>query len=262
MSTDGYEKINLDPAFLEGLRDSLGVIGDVDAISPPQPTPLSIDLRSNPMFQGARKIDKLGASWAEFALSMAGMSGHIDLERCRRIIDFGAGFGGPTLALTELVRKNGGVVDAVEVSEGHMRLAVENGFVDPDHAHTADGIDFLEQLEEEGRQVDLVTAFMFGPDGNGDFARLFLNAASSVLKPDGKVLMTSDQGTMSAIERVIQQNGTPYEYVHGVEIDGQQQPSVIIASPADFGVQQPPTNVPLIDPGLFSIKQTSFSELF
>lgn len=135
-------------------------------------------------------------------------SGHLQPKHVQgRVIDFGCGIGTSTL----LLLRSGADVVGVDArsNKTHLRPSWEDtkalaafekaNLVPNGRILITDGLQYLNELPKNS--VDLVTSFMFGPDhiDGCPFFRNFLSAARQVLKPDGKILVTSDQGTIEMI---------------------------------------------------------------
>src|SRR3989344_7989374 len=79
---------------------------------------LQIDIGKHPAFA---KFDSLGQGSAKRAinsLQVAIRMGYIDIGKVKRILDFGAGRGGPTFVLARVAEVIGADVEAIEISDG------------------------------------------------------------------------------------------------------------------------------------------------
>jgi precorrin-6B methylase 2 len=133
----------------------------------------------------------------------------LDLDATQRIVDFGAGRGGPTFALGLLAKENGGQVDAVELEEPRGREIERTGQTRHLNVrlHIANGLKWLGDQSMAGKKYDLITAFMLGPDKEGRLSKALLDAAQCVLAPEGKVFIASDDETMAAANEVCAASG-------------------------------------------------------
>lgn len=188
-----------------------------------------IDVRTSPIFDKLHSFHQTGALTAENVLNLSASYGYIDLARSKRLLDFGAGSGGPTLALTELAKLNGGSVEVVESNPRFAQDMIELGIVTPDKVHQANGIELLSSAASTD-QYDLITAFMLGPDTNGGLTQQLLGASRNALQSSGKLLVTSDIGTMLTVRGVCDRVGVSYEYVAGLPLETGPIPDVLIAS--------------------------------
>ncbi len=110
----------------------------------------------------------------------------------------------------------GGQLIALEREAHCTQRLVDSQVLPADSVITGDGISFL----QEGRQkFDLVTAFMLGPDIDGDFSARFLCAARNSLNPGGQVLVCSEIATMSAVRRVCTSQNFSFRWIEGVPAD-------------------------------------------
>lgn len=126
----------------------------------------------------------------------------LKLAEAKRVVDFGAGDGVPTLALAQLVKQNDGTVKALE--QGPSK-AVERGLLTPDQWYMGDGLAFLDDMEG----CDLVTAFMLGPDA-GDLVSKLLKSASRALNPQGHLIIRSDPTTTRDAKDIFAEAGVTY----------------------------------------------------
>lgn len=187
-----------------------------------------VDVKSNPIFADLHSFYRTGAMRAAAILNLSEGLGYLDLSKSRRILDFGAGSGGPTLALTELAKLNGGTVEAVEAKPTHVQDIIDLGIVSPERVILGDGLKILQTTSE---RYDLITSFMLGPDDEGGrLTRALLSSSRHALMPGGSILITSDAGTMTTVKRICEQEGVPHDYIQSVPLDGGFLPSAVIAS--------------------------------
>ncbi len=145
-------------------------------------------------------------------------------------MDFGAGAGGPTIALTELVKLNGGSVEAIDSRPNLIQDMIDSGILPTDRAHHGDGLEFLSGTDSQD-QYDLITAFMFGPDNtDGGLTNQLLDASQNALKAGGKLLITSDARTMPIVRGICNRPGINYNYITGVRLENGFMPDTIVAS--------------------------------
>jgi hypothetical protein len=188
-----------------------------------------IAVEENPIFANLRSFHRRGATTAATILNMSEGFGHLNLSKAKRILDFGAGSGGPTLALVELAKLNGGTVDVVEASPIFAQDIIDSGIISPDRVIIDDGLKVLQTTSEK---YDLITSFMLGPDDlQGSLTRTLLNNSRNALNPGGSILITSDTSTMTTVKRVCEQEGMPHDYIQGVPLGGNDfLPNAVIAS--------------------------------
>jgi len=117
-----------------------------------------------------------------------------------RVLDWGAGQGTNTQALNNF----GGYVEAIDISDA-VDLIVERGVLPKERVYKQNGLQFLRDRPDT---YDLITSFLFGPlqrDGDRQFLREFYEAARVGVKPEGKILLTSDIGSFRCIEELAQE---------------------------------------------------------
>lgn len=188
-----------------------------------------VTVEGNPIFTNLHSFHRRGATTAAAILNMGEGFGYLDLSKAKRILDFGAGSGGPTLALTELTRLNGGTVDAVEANSASAQDIVSLGILTADQVIVGDA---LETLQTTSEKYDLITSFMLGPDDQqGSLTRALLYSSRNALEPGGSILITSDTSTMATVKQVCEQERIPHDYIRGIPLGGNDfLPSAVIAS--------------------------------
>lgn len=188
-----------------------------------------VTVEEDPIFTNLHSFHRQGAITAAAILNVSEGFGYLNLSKAKRILDFGAGSGGPTLALTELTRLNGGTVDAVEANSAFAQHIVDLGILSAGRVIVGNG---LETLQTTSEKYDLITAFMLGPDDpRGGLTRALLNSSRNALVPGGSILITSDTDTMTTVKRVCKQEGVPHDYIQGIPLGGNDfLPSAVIAS--------------------------------
>ena len=112
------------------------------------------------------------------------------------IVDFGCGSGGSSVVLAEF----GGAVTAVDLSQAALNYA-KRAIGNFGNCVLGDGINYLRSLP--ALSLDLVTAFLLGPDTSGDLTRSFFEAAQHALKRDGRLICASDYETIAWLKRVV-----------------------------------------------------------
>ncbi len=192
---------------------------------------LIVDVRQHPLFEGLNRLEQRSALQAETALNLLGMQGQVDLPGSKRILDFGAASGGSTLPLVRLAELNGGVVEAVERNPKSHGDLVASNILPPERVHLGDGLVFLNREMAGGERYDLITAFMFGPDRDGSLTSRLLAAARGALSGEGRLVVTSDTGTMAKVEEVCELAGCDYQVSQGVPLDQNETlPTTIVVS--------------------------------
>lgn len=136
--------------------------------------------------------------------------GQLDLSETREMLDFGTGFGGPTLALVELAILNGGNVTGVDEKDNITGSLSDEKILDGDHYIIGDG---LKVLENAASGYDLITAFMLGPDIDGQLSIKLIDLSRQSLKPKGKLLITSDHITIDFVTRACRYLNIDYRQV-------------------------------------------------
>jgi 16S rRNA G1207 methylase RsmC len=165
-----------------------------------------------PVFDRMEDMQRFGAMWAASRLLLCEAMGFLNLSDAKRIVDFGAGKGGPTFALALLAVQNGGQVDALEAEQTRVATIEATGMTEalPVRTHTADGIAWLADRAHEGNRYDLITGFMFGRDNHGHLSRALLEVSREALTPGGALLIVSDPTTMAAARAVCDEQPIVY----------------------------------------------------
>lgn len=186
-----------------------------------------VDVAASQAYENLPEVRQKSAMVAEQVLNLAEINGYIDLGNARRTLDFGAGAGGPTVALAQLADLNGGEAEAVDQYPDFTNLMVGQGILDADHVHQTDGIEYLRSDVAAG-QYDLITAFMFGPDTTGALSRELLDAARHALAEDGRLLITSDIGTMRVAELACNEAGVAMAKTQSIPLPEGVLPATIV----------------------------------
>jgi precorrin-6B methylase 2 len=195
--------------------------------------PTVIDTTKHPLFAELPPYAQAAADRAEMVLNLCGIKNLIDLSTSRRIVDFGAGSGEPTITLSQLANMNGGTVDVLERSSVGADALRQSGIVDPGHVHEGDGIAYLADARVAG-EYDLITAFMFGPDPAGVLAADLLDASRNALAYNGHLLISSEISSISALCAVCEQRGIRYDFIDALPVDGNTLPYAVVIGAADI----------------------------
>jgi len=177
-----------------------------------------------PVFDRMEDMPKFGAMLAASRLLLCETLGFLNLSDAKRIVDFGAGRGGPTFALALLAEQNGGQVDAIEAESTRVAILEKTGMTEslPVRTHTADGIAWLAERAHEGSRYDLITSFMLGPDKHGYLSQALLDVSQEALASGGILLIVSDPDTMDAARAVCDEQSV---YYHNID---QTSPLVVV----------------------------------
>lgn len=234
------DEIKLDPNLskelideMKRLRSSQGNKSNTLPLmdSPDRVTPYSNDFKAgklNTQAISGIRIDQLpgylaldeyqqaAANVAAKVLQVAVGFGYLDPQKIRRIIDFGAGTGGPTFALTEIAKAIGATVEVVESNPKLAQRIIETNILPDSNVHPTDGITFLNSSSTNGGGYDLVTAFMLGPDQGGYLFANLAQASSAALTENGNLLITSDVGTMSSVKRISEESRVGFHLIDRV----------------------------------------------
>lgn len=176
------------------------------------------------VFDRMEDMPRFGAMWAASRLLLCEAMGFLNLSDAKRIVDFGAGKGGPTFALALLAVQNGGQVDALEAEPTRVTTIEATGMTEslPVQTHTADGIAWLADRAREGNRYDLITGFMFGRDNHGHLAQALMEVSQQALASGGALLIVSDPTTMAAARAVCDEQLVNY---HNID---QESPFAIV----------------------------------
>lgn len=108
-----------------------------------------------------------------------------------KILDFGCGVGGSTYVLAHNATEVSAVDNSASLEE-LRKLGLPNvSIVD------GDGIVLMSQTPKD--TYDMVVAYMLGPDDQGIFIDAFYTQANRIIKPNGRILVTSDGNTMNLL---------------------------------------------------------------
>src|SRR3989338_1350622 len=193
---------------------------------------LQIDIGKHPMFATFDDSGKISAKRAINSLQAAVREGHLDIGKVKRILDFGAGFGGSTFALACVAEVIEADVEAVEISAEKALQIVSSDILSADKVYIGDGRDFLSKIRP-GNEYDLITGFMFGPDGtNASLFQEVALASNKALSPHGYLLINSDMRTAAEIERVAEVNKMRYDRIQMQGV-GRELPTTLIFPQAE-----------------------------
>jgi hypothetical protein len=187
---------------------------------------LQLDINLEENFGKLNALQKLGAKMSLQTLKKANELGYIDIEHIKKIADFGAGMGGPTFTLTQITDD----VDAFEALPIFAQSIIDSNILQRNNVFIGDGIQNLERIK--GKQYDLVTSFMHGPDGFGNLFIKLAKICTENLSDHGNLLMTfahqNEQATFSAIINICQKHGINYKIIDGLSFEGKEVPPAII----------------------------------
>lgn len=114
-----------------------------------------------------------------------------------KVLDWGCGRGGASLAFMEL----GAFVTAVDTSDESIGELVNSGILPREQAVLGDGVSYLQNQPDAS--FDVISSFLFGPPYvltfNPKLFSKFYTEANRVLKPRGRIIVTSDQSTFQEI---------------------------------------------------------------
>lgn|GEM_PF-2147631 len=144
-------------------------------------------------------LQAFGYRYAMRLLDLLVNHGLLDADQIQTICDFGAGTGGPTLALCDFFKCPMRNLTALESYAPQVRML--QALLPEAQIYDGDGLDWLSCYHQT---YDLITAFMLGPDDeNHQLASHFLNEAISCLKPNGKLIIGSDVATMQGVLSIV-----------------------------------------------------------
>ncbi len=171
-------------------------------------TPLS------PQFKGVdlNKYKAHTAQLAESILETAISNGMINPNKINRICDFGAGYGGPTNVLKKRFPHT--ILMALEQNKDKAKHLLNSELLPYEAIIIGDGVKQLTTMAKEENsklKYDLITAFLFGPDKDGELTRKLLKPATESLSENGKLLICSDLWTMSKVSWALTHNGYRFQ---------------------------------------------------
>jgi len=180
---------------MAGLRDARPP--DATITGPPTLTALTL----NP-------IQQLGYDYGSQLLAIAAAKNLIQPEAIEFICDFGAGTGGPSLALRDFFQTTDKRLTLLEADIPQAKTLEK--LLPDSHLVAGDGLGWLSSpLSSDKPPQDLISAFMLGPDyENLGLVQSFMQHALPALSPQGRLLICSDTGTMHTVKRCLQ--NTPH----------------------------------------------------
>lgn len=143
------------------------------------------------------------------ALQIAVRKGFIDFSKITSAFDFGAGYGGPTMALKYFLHSDA-ILEAAEPNPAKAAEIVHFGIVPRDRIYK-DGFRYLADQRGQGCSIDLITAFMFGPEGEEITFEKFIKKAAAVISSDGQIILTTDGYTFRSVMNQCRDNGIEFE---------------------------------------------------
>jgi hypothetical protein len=143
-------------------------------------------------------LQAFGYAYASRLLAIGIHQGWLDTD-VKRICDFGAGTGGPALALQAVFQvpaKNLILLEPHAAQASGLRRLFPKSDV-----HEGDG---LSRLKSGRETYDLISAFMLGPnDADDGMVAQFIRCALPKLAQGGRLLICSDVATMQAVQHVL-----------------------------------------------------------
>ena len=167
----------------------------------------------DPELDAFSPYQKLTSKVTSNLISLLMMKGYLDISHVKgKVINWGCGSGGECY----IFRINGADVVGVDKFENAIDRLLEANILPADKAIVEDGNEYLKRLPDN--TCDLITAFMFTPspmDGGNSKWRSLLSdlytESNRVIKPSGKILITSDLATMYDVKDHLFGLG---EYIH------------------------------------------------
>lgn len=198
-----------------------------------------IIIERTPAFGSLSEFTQNAARRAQTVLSVAYTNGYLQDQHFRHIADFGAGAGGPTFALVASAKEVGGQVVAVENTPSAEEI-IATGILPKEQVIKEDGIVHFTSLRDAApdKKYSMITAFMLGPDFSGNLFRNVMASAKDALTEDGKLLITSDIGTIQTIREICQQAHISTSTIESI---GEELPGTIILEKKDCRVVLPAT---------------------
>jgi len=156
-------------------------------------------------FKNMNALQKGGAQRMEKAVSEGVERNMINDSHFRgKVLDFGCGVGGSSYFFS----LNQANVVAVELSNSIDELKKLDILPKENIIH-GDGLKLMRSFDENS--FDMVVAQMLGPDSEGDFIEVFYKEANRILKQSGRILITSDIGTIQQLNA---------RYINGYQYKG------------------------------------------
>lgn len=171
------------------------------------------DLNNNATYLQLGKEAKWYAQNAASYLEAFSQTGLLDVTSPRRIIEFGANEGASTIPLVQLARSNGSMLTSIELDNTHADHLANLGLILPEQVVNKDGVTYLEEMAERGEQYDLLAAFFFGPDTEGNLIKRLIPAALKARSKKSTFIATSDDYTITsmcnAFDKFEEKSGAP-----------------------------------------------------
>ena len=144
-------------------------------------------------------MQRFGYRYASALLRQVLKQGALNPKKVHSICDFGAGLGGPSLALQNRFSKY--LKRFVLLEENTLQARFAQKILPAVEISQRDGLSCLRQTEQ---RFDLITAFMLGPDYYDDgLVQDFIAVASQRLTEQGAILIASDVATMKVVQSQI-----------------------------------------------------------
>ena len=151
-------------------------------------------IRQLPRYEELDAGQQVGAREAFGSLMAAVQQGQINVAGVSRIADFGACLGGSTYGLVAKFG-SGVTIDALEQAEPFVYWIRKSNIVPDENVKLGDGIAYLKDYP---LTYDLITAFRLGPDSQGRIFRELVAASAIALRPEGVLIVTSDDVSFRA----------------------------------------------------------------
>jgi SAM-dependent methyltransferase len=117
------------------------------------------------------------------------------------VLNWGCGSGGECY----IFYRNGADITAIDKSSNNINILLRTKILPEDRAIHGDGNAYLRTKQSNSH--DLITAFMFSPYlSNPRWSKLLTNfyeESNRVIKPSGRILITSDRGTVKYIKKYL-----------------------------------------------------------
>ncbi len=150
-----------------------------------------------------------------------------------RVLEFGPGNGGSTVALQQMLSNAAAAgakvsLEAVEINPGLADDIVEAGILPANDMHVGDGFGFMGRTQNTG-QYNLIFASWPGPFYDDGIGKDFVQAAESALSPDGYLILATDPRTLGHIVAGCEVIGMPHIVTNGTEVGAEPTENILIA---------------------------------